>query len=298
MEVSVLIALLLFHVILAILVLLMPTSKLRARKEYWAPILLVPIVGPLMAGTIELLFVLENPGTKPIELESLKIGNDIFWSKFVEAEEVKDVIPLEEAILLDDIKIRRKAVLSTFRQDSFRYLDILLLARHNEDVDTTHYATIQISKIQRQFQLNLQKYARAVEENPDDLALLDEYIDLLERYIQSPLPEESILKHQRMVFGQLLDRRLAIQPNDRKTYVRKLQNTINLNEDYESALEVIDILKEEWPEDEQVWIETLRACIQWKDEERCQETIQEIQNTRIKWTRRGKEQVSPWVQVA
>jgi hypothetical protein len=297
MEAYILIAILAIHFICAALLLVKPSSRFRQRKEYWAPILLVPIFGPLMAWTIELLFKVSKPGTKPIELESLKIGNDIFWSKFVQTQEPEDVIPLEEAILLDDIKVRRKAVLSTFREDSFRYLDILLLARHNEDVDTTHYATIQISKIQRQFQLNLQKYSRACQESPTDGALLDEYIALLEKYIESALPEQNILKHQREVFAGLLNKKLALDPLDKATHIRKLRNCINLKEDYEQALEIIGLLKQYWPEDEQVWIEALRACIEWKDQQRCLETIQEIQRTRIKWTRRGRQQVQPWVQV-
>ncbi len=144
MPVYIFVVLLLIHVGLSLLFLMRPASRLRSRKEYWIPILIVPLFGPCIAITVEILFRIQNPGAKPVDLESFTAENDILWKSFVTSNEDNDAIPLEEAILLNDIHTRRKAVLSTFRDDPFRYLDVLLVARNNEDVDTTHYATIQI----------------------------------------------------------------------------------------------------------------------------------------------------------
>ncbi len=289
--------LLLIHIDLSLLILLRPTNRLGSRKEYWIPILFVPLFGPCIAITIEILYHIQNPGTKVIDLESFAAENDILWKSFFTSKEDNDAIPLEEAILLNDIHTRRKAVLNTFRDDPFRYLDVLMVARNNEDVDTTHYATIQISKIQRQFQLRLQKLAADFKEHPNDAALLDEYIELLDTYLQSPLPEKSILRHQREVYANLLDQKLAFDGNDRKTWVKKLRNCTDVGEDYQSALEIIDLLKKRWPEDEQTWIETLRAIVNWKDSGRVQETIKAMETQKIRWTRWGREQVRMWVQV-
>jgi hypothetical protein len=258
----------------------------------------VPLFGPLMALTIEILFRIKNPGTTPVELESMHFEPDIYWSTFSQVkEEDDDVIPLEEAILINDIKVRRKAVFNTFRGDARNYLDVLMVARNNEDTDTTHYATIQISKIQRDFQLKLQDLAAKFEKDPCNQDLLDEYIELLNIYLQSPLPEKSILRHQQQVFADLLDRKLALMPNDRQALIRKLRNTTTLKEDFDAALALMDQLKQSWPEDEITWIEILRACVEWKDSERCRETVDEIKQQKIRWTKRGREQVRPWVKV-
>lgn len=296
MNLYILFILILLHFVLAFLCLLHPKSHLRDRQEYRIPILLVPIFGPLMGLMIDALFLLDAPGTKPVELEPLRLDNDIYWTPFAKMPEDKDVIPLEEAILINNTKSRRKAVLSTFQDDSLKYLDILMVARSNDDVDTTHYATIQISKIQRQFQLKLQKYAAAYEKDPDNPVLLDEYIDLLGRYLQSPLVEKSILIHQRQVYQGLLNHKLTQAPNDRDTLIRKLRNSTDLREDYVSVLAIVDLLKQKWPAEEETWIEALRACVEWCDTERVGMVVQEMQTQKVNWTKRGREQVRPWVQ--
>ncbi len=291
------ILLLIIHFCCAVPFLFVPSSRLHKRKEYLIPILFLPLFGPFLAITIEILFLIQKPGTKPVELESPTDENDILWKSFVTSKEDSDAIPLEEAILLNDIHTRRKAVLNTFRDDSFRYLDVLMVARNDEDVDTTHYATIQISKIQRQFQLRLQKLAADFEKRPNDAALLDEYIDLLDTYLQSPLPEKGILRHQRDVYAKLLDQKLALDMEDKETLVRKLRNCTDIGEDYHSAMEIIDLLKSKWPEDEQIWIETLRSIVNWKDAGNMQKTVKALQTQKIRWTRWGREQVSLWVQI-
>jgi len=288
--------LLIIHSLAAFFILFWPSSRLRGRREYIIPILLVPVFGPLLAVTIELLFLLKNPGSKPVELESLKFEHDLIWAASVKQQDEKEAIPLEEAILLNDIKTRRKVVLKTFKEDSSKYLDVLMVARHNEDADTTHYATIQISKIQRQFQLDLQKYAQTFEQNPNNLAQMNEYIDLLGKYLDSGLPEESILRHQRNVYANLLKQKLSIVPNDHDTLIRKLRNCVAFK-NYPVTLEVIELLQKHWPNDEQTWIETLRACVELRDSERCQQTINAMQHTRVAWTKRGRDQVRSWVQL-
>jgi len=290
------IILLIIHFSLAGCCLFLPSSRLRQRKEYLLPVLVVPFFGPFIAITIHVLFFLNTHNMKTLELESLHADNDIFWAAFANPNEDTDAVPLEEAILLNDVHTRRKAVLSTFRGNSFQYLDILMIARNNEDVDTTHYANIQITKIQREYQLQIQKYAADFEKNPNNPELLNQYIDLLDTYLQSPLPEKSILLHQREVFADLLDRKLALAPNDKETLMKKLRNCTQIGEDYRAAVKVIDRLKEDWPDDEEVWIETLRAAVNWKDTARVQETIQAMKTQKIRWTRWGREQVSLWMQ--
>jgi hypothetical protein len=285
------------HLVLSLCYLLLPSARTHTRKEYIIPILFIPLFGPLMAITIEILFLIQDPGKKQIDLETLRDENDMFWSSFLAAKEDKDAIPLEEAVLLNDIPTRRNAVLKTFQGDSFRYIDVLMVARNNEDVDTTHYATIQISKIQRQFQLKLQQYAAEVTADPQNLAVLDEYIDLLGTYLHSPLPEKSILRHQRKVYANLLDQKLVLLANDQETLVKKLRINTEIREDYPAALRVMDLLKENWPAEEQTWIETLRACIEWEDTDRVRETINGMKTQKIHWTKWGREQVSPWVRL-
>jgi len=297
MAMTIFIIVLLLHFLLASWVLFRPSSPLRSRREYRIPVFFLLGFGPLIAITIDILDRTGRLGKRPFELETVKAEHDIFWASIAARKDDQDAVPLEEAILLNDRQTRRKAVLSTFRDEAFRYLDVLMLARNDEDADTTHYATIQITKIQREFQLKLQKFAVEHEKDPQNLALLDEYIALLETYLQSRLPEKSILRHQQEVFDRLLDERLALVPDDKMTLIRKLRNWTDIRENYPAVLQLIERLKKTWPDDELVWIESLRAFVEWKDSARIQQITNEMKSRKVQWTKWGRQQISPWVQV-
>jgi hypothetical protein len=227
----------------------------------------------------------------------LHLENDIYWKTVDHFPENVNVIPLEEAILSDDVTIRRQALQDTFLHDSSGLLDVLMLARANADVDTTHYATIQITKIARQFQLEIQRLAASYERDEGNAALLDDYLGLLGRYIDSPLPEDLALTRQRAVYTRLLDDRLSLNQYDQRTLLRRLSNCIRMRNDYPLALEVVGLLKKNWPEDEQTWIEGLRLCVEWHDYDRLQDTIREIRSANVNWTKQGRALVSPWILV-
>lgn len=285
----------LFHILAAVLFLLLRFHRLGWRKEYLIPILCVPVFGPLLAITIDLMHVFGHPGSKPVELEALKLEQNVYWNAIEEPQEDPSVIPLEEAILINDKQTRRRVVLDTFRHDAFNYLDVLLLARDDEDTDTTHYATIRITKVHRQFQLALQQCASEHERDPQDMAALEKYLNLLEDYIASPLPDELILQRQKGVYVRLLDEKLALVPNDHGTILRKLRYCITNKEDLPAAQGLADQLQKQWPEDEQTWIESLRLCVERHDRQGLEATLHEMQVTPINWTRQGRAAVAPWL---
>ena len=270
------------------------SGKSNLRKEYIVPIIFVPIFGPLAALIIELLIISEENGKRPLNLDADSFEDDILWKTLKKFHEKGDIVPLEEAILINDVKTRRKFMLETLYDDPLKYLDVLMIAKNNDDVETSHYATTSISYIQRSFQLSIQKFAIAIENNPDDLGLLEDYIGTLGNYIEAGLLEEHLLKNLRVVYSKILDKKLAKIENDQMTLIEKLKNHIALK-DYVSAFETSDLLKKYWLEDEQSWIESIRVCVEGNDHNRLQETLVEIQSRNINWTKLGKEQVALWM---
>ena len=282
------------HLVVAILVsVYVFFGKSHLRKEHVIIILVVPIVGLLYALTVQLLNMMGKQGDKNVDMLPLAF-DDILWKSLKSTTEDGNLVPLEEAMLIDDFGTRRRIMLDALYDDPMKYLDVLLIARHNDDIDTTHYATTMISHAQKQFQLSLQKFAAAIENEPENILLLDKYIDTLEKYIQSDLLDEHLLRNQRIAYAKLLDRKLANQPEDQQTLIKKLRNLIELN-DYFSAFEVSQFLKQKWPDDERIWIETLRVCVEGKDQKKLEETITEINSANITWTRQGKQEVTPWL---
>jgi hypothetical protein len=271
------------------------SGKSHLRKEQIIPIFFVPIFGPITAFVIEMLNILNIQDTRPVEIESLSLGDDILWVSLKSFHEKGDIVPLEEAILINDVKVRRRSMLETLYTDPLKYLDILNIAKYNDDVETSHYATTTIAKAQKDFQLSIQKLAVAVENNPDDRELLDEYIETLDKYIESGLLEVHLLRNLRIVYSKILDKKLENVKNDRDTMIKKLRNCIKLSE-YNSAFEIGDHLIANWTEDERSWIESIRVCVDGQDGNRLQEILLKMKNQKINWTSDGKEQIKVWLE--
>jgi hypothetical protein len=283
------------HVVFSVFyIIFILSGRSGLRKEYIIPIILVPLFGPLTALAVELLIMSAEAGNTPLDIETDAFADDILWKTVKRFHEQGDIVPLEEAIMINDAKTRRKYMLETLYDDPLKYLDILLMAKNNDDVETSHYATTSISYLQRSFQLSIQKLAVEVEKNPDDLELLDDYIGTLANYIESGLLEEHLLRNMRLVYSNVLDRKLAKIKNDQAALIEKVRNSIALKE-YVSAFEVSDLLRKHYPEDEESWIESIRVCVEGHDRNKLLETVTAMQNRKISWTKLGREQIAPWV---
>jgi len=247
-----------------------------------------------LALTIEYMIYSGKQGRRSPDLESLGLDDNILWVTLKSFHDKGDLVPLEEAVLIDEVEIRRKSMLETLYADPVKYLDVLSTAKYNEDIEISHYATTTISKTQRNFQLSIQRAALELERHPDDHKALDTYIDSLGSYIQSGLLEEELLRNIRIVYSKALDRKLEIARNDKHALTEKLRNAVELK-DISTAVNVCHLLKEYWPDDEQTWIEALRVCVEGRDGQELTKTIEEIQRREIIWTETGKEQVGLWL---
>lgn len=269
-------------------------GKAHFRKEQLLPMLFMPVFGSFMAIITEVMVISKKQGSKPIELERLAFGEDILWVTLKSFDENKDVVPLEEAILINDVHVRRKFMLEMLYSDPLKYLDVLSVAKYNDDIETSHYATTTISKVQKDFQLSIQKLGVEIERNPKDQDILDLYIETLEKYIASGLLEEHLLRNLRLVLSGALERRLELGGVKKNTLLKKLENCIRLGE-IDTAFEVAEYLTGEWEEDERVWISYLHACVDARDRRRLEEVMSKVPVSKINWTRDGRESIKFWM---
>ncbi|MBV6393257.1 MAG: hypothetical protein KPEEDBHJ_02497 [Anaerolineales bacterium] len=269
------------------------SGRTHLRREYIVVAVFVPIFGPLLAGAAEAMNMMELQNSKPVDLETLALGENILWVTLKSFDENRDIVPLEEAILINDVNVRRKYMLETLYSDPMKFLDVLNIAKYNEDVETSHYATTTISKAQKDLQLSIQKLAVAIENDPGDKALIDKYVESLEQYIESGLLEEHLLRNMRIVFSKALERQLAATDQPQDALIKMLKNSIKLGE-FNAAYEIADRLAQEWPLDERSWISYIRACVDSVDRKRLEEVLSRMP-AEIQWTREGRESLKYWL---
>lgn len=284
------------HIVcVAVYAILIYSGISKHRKEFIAIMLFVPGFGIIAGLTIDLYYKFTGSKQQPIEISDLALDEDIYWKPIGMRQEETDLVPLEEAISINNTAIRRKLMLESLYDNPSKYIDILMVARKNDDIETVHYASTTISKIQRDFQLELQQLAVSVENNPNDIKLLDQYIEIIQDYIDCDILEDYLLKRQRLLFDEVLVRRIDQGGIDKDVLIKKINNNMALG-NYQSALDDSSLLRELWADDEQVWIDTLRVCVESQDIEKLREVIHEIENLPINWSAANRKLIMNWTE--
>jgi len=283
-------------VITAAYTVLIFTRRSKLTPANILPILCIPFFGVLSALAADLVYITNQHKEDPDPIETFSLSEDIYWKSIKKREEAQNIVPLEEALLINDRQTRKKLILEMLLDDPMKNINILLLARENNDVDTAHYANTTIAKIQRNFQLQVQQLSVEHEADPENSSILNRYIEILGNFIESGLSEAFLLKRQRIAYADLLEKKISLDGWDKKTLLKKIYNCLALK-DINTAIEANEILKKNYPDDEQTWINALQISVAGHDAVRLEKTIDEINSREISWSSSGKEQINTWVQV-
>lgn len=196
-------------------------------------------------------------------------------------------VPLEEAFLINTPQKRRELMMNLLRSDPRKYLDLLLLARFNDDPETAHYATATLTEVQRQMQLELQQLQIEADKNPDDNDAAVAYVKQLHTYVDSGLLEGRLLERQRMILEQAMDH-LTQEATTRELYTARIGNLLALEQAAE-ARECAENMIARWPDEETGWLELLRVCVETHDSQGLASLKKRIAETSVAWTHAGLE---------
>jgi hypothetical protein len=278
--------------IYAILILLKKSALTQANI---LPILLIPGFGLLGALAAEWQTRVKSGNLDlEAELEPVSLADDIYWKTIQRRDEAENIVPLEEALLVNDRMTRKNLIFEMLLDDPLKNIDILMLARENNDTDTAHYANTTIAKIQRNFQLQLQKLAVLHEQNPADAQTLDHYIDILEKFISSGLSVAYLQHKQRLILGNLLDHKLALSGFHKETMKQKIRNDLELK-NFSAAFETAEDLKNNFPNDQDAWLYQLLVSVEARDPRHLEETRTEIRRRQINWSPENRKIVNVWM---
>lgn len=249
--------LLLIHALVCLMLwTLMKLGLLPVRGHMLAVIVLVPLWGPLLVVLLSVRAALFGEGLKESALESLRFNDDLHRSILVhERDADAGVVPLEEALIVNDPAERRRLMLSMLTEEPDAYLAQLQAAKLNDDVEVAHYAATAVAQISKESDLKLQQLERAFKTDPS-AQNLNEYCDFLGEYLGSGLAEGRVAQIQRQQYARLLARRC------------EREDTLELRIRYATALADVGQIDEaravtgqlvlDVPEEQEVWMLCLR----------------------------------------
>ena len=272
-----------------ILGILLPYAAARIRgRKLKLPVLLfcllLPLCGPF---TCCILAFAQEPRSDATD--HLRYNENRYAQLISTDNNASHIVPLEEAFLINTPQKRRELMLNLLRSDPRKYLDLLLLARFNEDPETAHYATATLTEVQRQIQLELQQAQMEVVRHPNDTTACTTYIHLLKDYVDSGLLEGHLLLRQRMVLEQAL---AALPANGLTPELMNIRvsNLLELQHPAEArscAEKMISL----WPQDESGWLALLHVYVETRDRAGLQMMMKRLANQDVEWSRNGLERM-------
>lgn len=285
--------LLLIHALVCLVLwTLMKLGLLPVRGHMPAVMVLVPLWGPLLVVLLSVRSAVFGDDLKDATLEALRINDDMHRSMLVQGREGDDgVVPLEEALIVNDPGDRRRLMLSMLTEDPDAYLAQLQAAKLNDDVEVAHYAATAVAQISKESDLKLQQLERAFKTDPS-AQNLNAYCDYLGTYLASGLAEGRVAQIQRQQYARLLARRCEREDGLalRVRYATALADAGEVDE----AEDIAERLVADTPDEQDVWMLCLRLAVLRRDGEMVQRVIDAVDKQHVYLSAENREKLAFW----
>lgn len=162
-------------------------NRARGTEQYWVKfwiMMLCPVVGfafYLLSG----LFYKTVSGME-IDLNDVVFGKERVKTQ-LKADETreKNILPLEEAVSVDDSKNQRLAMMNVIKGDISESLAAVSLALHAKDSETAHYAASALSSILNEFRITVSKMLQKLEEEaPEETQAEEDLLDYMDKVLR------------------------------------------------------------------------------------------------------------------
>ena len=277
---------LLLHLVLLLAAVLL--GKKRKRPLSGGELLFcaaVPIFGPVCG--LELIYA-EEPD--PELLRDRVMNPDPMRKSYTAPDpEAWTTAPMEEAFLISEPAVRREMMMKLLHDDPEKNVELLMIARFNDDPETAHCATATLTEYQRQTEMSLQQSQALLAKSPDSTAERLAYIHQMETYIASGLLEGHLLLRQRTLLEQEIAK-VPEESSDLALGCLRCRNLLALGKARE-AFETARDLTRRFPGEEEPWLEMMRVCVDSRDAQGLRAVGEQIENAGILWSYAGREKM-------
>ena len=214
-----------------------------------------------------------------------EINNDVmlYTDDSIE-KDTRDVIPLEEAMILNSDFVKKKQIKRVFESNELENLDFLKVAVKDTDIEVAHYASAAMLDIESKLSIEMQECKENYEKNPNNMKLLNKYINSIEKYLDSNLIEEHYEKKYINLYIESLEKLLSKEDNKEK-YIKIIDALIKI-ENFEKAKKYSVEFSQKY-ECEESYIKELKLNYILKNKDEINNIIKRIKKSSVDLSRNG-----------
>ena len=174
-------------------------NKIRGTKQHWIKfwiMIICPVAGFLYYVLSWLFWKIASGIGMEIDLKDVIFGKDRVKTQ-IKADEnrEKNILPLEEAVLVGDSKNQRLAMMNAIKGDISESLAAMSLALGSKDSETAHYAASALTSVLNEFRITVSKMMQKLEEEePEETQAEEELLnymdDVLRQRVFSDLEQD------------------------------------------------------------------------------------------------------------
>lgn len=257
-------------------------------------VLLLPVCGILLWLAKRLVILFHKENVRQPDLDKLKV-NDARYRRldFDTSSNNDSMMPLEDAMAIDDTHLRRSLMLDILHKKPEEYLQMLEKASAGDDVEITHYATTTLLEIQSEYEGRIRHYMNELECNPGNMRLKREYKDCLSAYIKSGLIDGTVLKVQQENLLALMSEFVNCNKPDREDGYLYINTALDLKK-YDEAGNMLFKLRDYCDEDEMWYRLAVRYYWEQGKGEEIYRIVDEVIRKEIYLTKEGKRWLMFW----
>lgn len=294
MNVILAVLLMMLHLLVCALIYFGIELKILKVKRYLMPfVVLVPITGAACCLILHFqLFFRQVNKTAPA-IEKMKNDQEIYQSIVEERKDSqRKVIPLEEALIVNDAKTRRNLIMDVLNDHPEQYVDVLMQARMNEDTEVAHYATTSMVELSKSYDKKLRQMESELKNNPEDEVVLQKLCVLLKNYLRQNIAKGKIQTECRERYSSLLEQHLQ-HSKTLPLFTDLVENELDLKH-FEKAATLLGYMKKSWQDEEKYQMLLLRYYVEMKQIDNIRRQIAYIDEKNIYITQENRKKLDYW----
>lgn len=184
-------------------------------------------------------------------------------------EEEMNLVPLEEAIMIDDKDSLRQLLLTVLRGDVSKSINAVSKALNSSDSEASHYAASAIMDVTAEFQNTIQKFQAQLESSPKDREVNQLFIEYLIRMLNAGFLSELELKTYVFLLQHTCES--AYQNNKdilKATYYGSLVNLLSKIGELQLAVTWVERFQEDYPDHIEMYYCVLHFYFETKEKEK------------------------------
>lgn len=197
----------------------------------------------------------------------------------VNISEATKLIPIEEALSINNSKIKRTTLLELLKNGEGRHPDLLKIALSDEDTETSHYAAVGIVEFKRKLQKSYQEYKDKYDMEKNNYITI-KYAHTLKDYLDSGFLDKSTKESLEADYQDLLKKLLEFHEIEETFFIDCINREIEIGR-FKTAAFYCNKYHNAHPHSDKTYLMYLKLYYSMGDKDRFKHIIDSLKESLI-----------------